>query len=330
MTNLVRRWWSRRRALGPTESDVVFNVVWTGTVFRYLIPFVTSQIVQSQARFRFVANGCPPDQVELMQVYADEHPDRVVEVFMASADDMIAHGVALDRVRARRDDGRWFALVDPDIKANGPWVAELLATLGGAVAVTSGTEVWSDDNLIPEGHVGVPGEAFFSRDGFVFGSPHLAIYDRAALDRTCERWGVGLGSAGPELREDVTALLATHGHSYLVYDTAKIVNALLQLDGGTLVHRDLDQLVHIGGLAHYLSPPAYRTTDGGEVEPDWTRFEIMAARHEVTRHTAGLLRAAIDGSPGPGPVPTTSPEMAAKLALVGREVEDLVRRYGDG
>ena len=44
-----------------TEADLVFNVVWTGTVFPFLQYFVASQIAQSEARFRFVANGCPPD-----------------------------------------------------------------------------------------------------------------------------------------------------------------------------------------------------------------------------------------------------------------------------
>jgi hypothetical protein len=46
---------------------------------------------------------------------------------------------------------------------------------GPTVAVTSGKEVWSDDNLVPPGHKGVAGEHFFGQDGFVFGSPHLAI-----------------------------------------------------------------------------------------------------------------------------------------------------------
>src|SRR5690606_16204525 len=108
---------------------------------------------------------------------------------------------------------------------------------------------------------------------------------------TTKRWGVGLGSAGPELRADTKAQMATMGHEYLVYDTCKITNALLQGDGHPLVHRDLPQLVHIGGLAHYLSPPAYRTNETGDVEPDWTRYEIMAARHQVTRYTADTLRA---------------------------------------
>jgi hypothetical protein len=311
------------------EADVVLNVVWTGTVFTYLRLFVASQIDRSEARFRFIANGCPPEQVALMERFAAACPDRVVEVVDVSPDAMIAHGVALDRVRAVRDDGELWCLIDPDIKAGAPFVGEFLALLDDHDAVTSGTEVWSDDNVVPVDHPGVAGEFFYDRDGFVFGSPHLALYRRDALDETCARWGVGLGSAGPELRDDTKARLAEMGHGhYIVFDTAKIVNTLLQGDGHPLVHRDLPQLVHIGGLAHYLSPPAYRTTESGEVEPDWTRFEIMTARHEVTRHTARTLRHLLDGEPEP-PLPEGLDEgMEAKLRLVHQEVVDLVERYG--
>ncbi|MEZ5178286.1 MAG: hypothetical protein R2746_08375 [Acidimicrobiales bacterium] len=108
----------------PEESSLTFNVVWTGDVFTYLHPFVSSQLAWSRARFRFVANGCPPEQVAAMEAYRARHPDRVVEVMDVSPEVMVAHGVALDRVRAQRDDGEHFCLIDPDIKAGGPWLDE--------------------------------------------------------------------------------------------------------------------------------------------------------------------------------------------------------------
>ena len=312
----------------PDEATLTFNVVWTGDVFTYLHPFVSSQLAWSRARFRFVANGCPPEQVARMEAYRARHPDRVVEVLDVSPEIMVAHGVALDRVRAQRDDGDQFCLIDPDIKANGPWLGEFCALLADVAAVTSGREVWSSTNVLPEGHPGVPGEVFYDRAGFTFGSPHLALYRRAELDAVSERWGVGIGSAGPELRPDATEALASMGHRFMVYDTGKIVNCLLQHDGHRLVHLDLPQLVHIGGLSHYLFPPAYRTIADGVVEPDWTVHEVMAPRHEVTRYTARTLRALADGD-APPPVPEgLDDDMAERLALVQREVTDLVARYG--
>lgn len=313
---------------GPDPSTLTFNIVWTGTVFPYLQHFTSSLLAHSEARYRFVANGCPPDQLALMERYRSRHPDRVVEVLDVSPDVMVAHGVALDRVRAQRHDGDHFCLIDPDIKANGPWLHEFTALLDGHDAVTSGREVWSESNVVPVDHPGVAGEFFYDRAGFVFGSPHLGLYRREALDDTTARWGVGLGSGGPELRDDAKAAMASMGHEYMVYDTTKIVNALLQYDGHPLVHLDLPQLVHIGGLAHYLSPPAYWTTDEGELEPEWTVYETMRDRHEVTRYTARTLRALSDGEPAPAVPEGLAPDMEAKLRLVRTEVEDLMARYG--
>lgn len=313
----------------PDDEELVFNIVWTGTVFTYLRRFVASQIARSRARFRFVANGCPGEQIELLERFAARHPDRVVEVLDVSSE-MIAHGVALDRVRAQRDDGHWFCLIDPDIKANAPFVspfADLLAD--GYAAVTSGKEVWSDDNLIPVDHPGVAGEFFFDRKGFVFGSPHLALYDRAALDDTTARWGVGLGSAGPDLTEAAKARMAAMGHEYIVYDTAKIVNALLQADGHRLVHRDLPQLIHIGGLSHYLSPPGgYITLDDGEVAPDFARWGITD-RYHVTKFTALTLRRLQHDGSVPRIPAGIEPAMARKLELVQREMADLFATYAE-
>lgn len=310
----------------PDDGDLVFNVVWTGTVFTYLRHFVHSQMAHCGARYRHVVNGCPPEQVAMMRADADARPDRVVEVLDVS-DTMVAHGVALDRVRAQRDDGRWFCLVDPDIKANSPFLPSFADVLAdGAAAVTSGKEVWSDDNLVPVDHPGVAGEFFFDRKGFVFGSPHLAIYDRAALDDTTERWAVGLGSAGPELSDAAKGRLAELGHRYAVYDTGKIVNALLQADGHRLVHRDLPQLIHIGGLSHYLSPTEWVTLDDGEQAPEWVRWGITD-RYHVSRFTALTLRRLFEGGDVPAVPAGTDPAMAAKLEVVQREMADLFTTY---
>ncbi len=53
------------------EDTFVFNIVWTGRVFAYLRYFVASQIAHTDARFRFVVNGCPADQVLLIQKFRD-------------------------------------------------------------------------------------------------------------------------------------------------------------------------------------------------------------------------------------------------------------------
>jgi hypothetical protein len=323
------------------DEVFVFNIVWTGIDFTYLRNFVASQIANSNARFRFVANGCPPDQIELMEAFASRHAGRIVEVldvhpFGGAAKEgeetrkIVAHGVALDRVRQMRDDGPYFCLIDPDIKANAPFVPEFAQLLDeGAAAVTSGKEVWSDDNLVPLGHTGVAGEHFFDRSGFVFGSPHVSLYDRATLDETTNRWGVGLGSAGPELTDAAKAELSALGLDYIIYDTGKLVNTLLQVDGHRLVHRDLPQLVHIGGMSHYLSPPdGHITLANGEQAPDFARWGLND-RYHVTKFTAHTLKELVAGRAAPAIPDGTDPPMARKLRVVQREMTELFARYND-
>jgi hypothetical protein len=79
----------------PFESGFVFNIVWAGSVFPYLRHFVGSQLRHSDARFRFVANGCAPDQMRLMEEFAAANAPRVIEVFVSS-ESMERHGTALE------------------------------------------------------------------------------------------------------------------------------------------------------------------------------------------------------------------------------------------
>jgi hypothetical protein len=309
-------------------SDVVLNVVVTGSTFEVLHLFVASQLARSTARFRLVANGCPPEEVERMDRFAAHAGDRVVEVLPVS-DVMVGHGVALDRVRALRHDGSRFGTIDPDIKANGPFVEPLVARLtNDCVVVTSGTELWSEDNLVPPAHPGVAGEHFVTADGFVFGSPHYAIYRRDALDATCERWGVGFGSAGGDLGTPARRRLEEMGLHYRIYDTGKLVNAFLQADGHRLVHEDLDQLVHIGGLAHFLAPTGWVTDAAGTRSPDWRAWGGHPWRYAVAQYTAHALRELRDGRPPPPVPPATDPRLTEKLGRAREESIDLVARYG--
>lgn len=314
----------------PTERSLTFNLVWTGRVFDHLALFTESLIARSDARFRFVANACPPDQLEAMERFGERHPGRVTEVLEVSRDRMVRHGEALDRVLATRDDGDLFCLIDPDIIARAPFLALYLGLVAGHDAVTSGREVWSDDHVRPADHVGVNGEYFFDQDGFAFGSPHLALYRSEPLRATIDRWGIGFASAGNDISEAARARLREVGRDFWVYDTAKIVNILLQADGGSLVHVENPDLVHIGGVSHYLAPPS-SVHEGparwGE-EPDWGRHEGQAVRYAVARFTAMALTDVLDGRPAPEVPDEVPDDVAARLALVRATVIDLVALHG--
>jgi hypothetical protein len=311
----------------PDEA-FVFNIVWTGKVFTYLQYFVASQIAQSGARFRFVVNGCPPEQIAMMEAFRERRPDRVLDVLVA-CDKMEAHGVALDIAYDRHDDGEFFCFIDPDILAEGPFLGDFADRLDqGCAGVTSGQGVWRDDSVLPEGQLGVSGEYFYAPDGYLFGSPHFAMYRRDALDPARAQWGVGFRSAGPDVSEAGAARLEAIGRKYWIYDTGKIMNIFLQDGGAKLCHFEHPNLIHIGGMSHYLSPP-----DGGGAaddagwEPDQRIWPWPVTRLEVARYTAVVLRNLTEGRPAPELPAEVDAALASRLNRVRDALVGLVAAY---
>ena len=320
---------SRNGGRSVGGEQFVFNLVWTEGAFEYLGLFTLTLLAHSGARFRFVCNGCQPDEIERMERFANLHPDRIADIVVVSADDTLRHGDALDEVRERCDDGDHFCLIDPDILATGEFLGEFASAMASHAAVTSGRELWSDDNVLPEGHPGLNGEYFHRADGYLYGSPHFAIYDAAALGDTIERWGVGFGEGGSGLSQATRQVLRSGGHDYLLYDTGKLVNILLQEDGHTITHSEHDDLVHVGGLLHYLWAPRVAAADGTRTV-DWANWRGMTARHEVARYTAAVLRELLAGRPAPTIPQHASEAMVPRLELVRTTMSDVVARHGEG
>jgi hypothetical protein len=305
------------------DSAFVFNIVWTGSVFPYLRHFVASQMRHSGARFRFVANGCPSDQVRLMEECAATASGRVVEVLVSSTT-MGRHGAALDAVLEARDDGEFFCFADPDILAERPYLHAFAAVLDdGCAGVTSGKGVWTDSVVVPPGHPGVPGECFYSQDGYLFGSPHFAIYRRTALQDTISRWGARLDTAVGDLAPEAKDALVTAGHTYWIYDTGKILNILLQESGHRLCHLEHPALLHIGGMSHYLAPPKGRGEARAPGEASDLGLPWPPARLEVARYTAALLRALSRGGPPPEAPGGLDADLAGRLDRVCTAVTNL-------
>ena len=313
------------------ESDLVFNLVWTGGVYRYQRYFFFSLLDQTECRFRFIANNCTPTSVAEMTAFAEAVPDRVVEVIELPHERMVPHGTALDHVLDLRHDGDLFCFIDVDIKATGPFVADFVETLNGHDVVTSGIEVWTDTNQLAPGEPGVGGRHFYAADGFVFGSPHFSIYRRAVVDAVREHWGVGFAVGGDyDMSTEAWAKLQEMGQAYMAYDTAKVFNILLQADGHSLLHQEHPALLHIGGLSHYLAPPQFDfandvTSGRIEGEPKWTEHEVAARRADMARYTASVLQALAEGRDVP-PIPDDyDAETRARVERVRPELISMVR-----
>lgn len=250
---------SRRGSHGLT-----FNLVFVGDSFLDFHLFTTSVLEHCDESIRLVANGCTADARHAMAAWAADRAERVVEVLDVSPV-TVSHGAALDRTLAQRDDGDHFAFLDTDIKARGPFVAELLAVLDtGVDAVTAGRSVFTPLGGVPAAGPWVIGDNFYDEHGFELGSAHAAIYRRAPLVATTDRWAVGFGSSGVdsgveggELPTPAAEHLLATGHPHTTYDSVKVLNILFQEDGNKLRHVDVANLLHIGGLSTDRSEPTH-------------------------------------------------------------------------
>jgi hypothetical protein len=141
---------------------------------------------------------------------------------------------------------------------------------------------------------------------------------------------VKFNEGGPGLTDDARAELARLGHEYILYDTGKLLNTFLQVDGNRLCHEEHPNLMHIGGLSHYLSPPRMVVhEEGGEPEPDWARWKGMGPRFEVARFTADLLRGLCEGRDALVVPDGLEPAMAARLTKVRDALIAMVARHRD-
>jgi hypothetical protein len=114
-----------------------------------------------------------------------------------------------------------------------------------------------------------------------------------------------------------------------VYDTGKIVNILVQLDGGTVRHVDPDRPMHIGGMSRFLSPPDAAASC--EIEtPSWAAYHGMEARLAVTWYTAELPMSLLEATPCPDLPPGIDAATELLLFVIRDEIVDLVYRYRAG
>lgn len=319
------------RDSGAVEADLVFNVVWTGEVFHHLRWFLLSLFEQTSCRYRFLANNCTTDSLEEIRAFAATHTDRVVEVIECPYSWMVPHGTALDVAFNDCNDGEYFCFIDADIKARGPFLRDFLDTLADADALTSGVEVWTDVNTLTVGEPGIGGRHFYDHDGFVFGSPHFGMYRRSALEDTIGRWGVGFHVPSKrDMSEEAWDRVCELGRDKWVYDTGKIINILLQADGHTLVHREHDALVHIGGLSHFLAPPEVDFTDEEAVAkrgtPLWMNGDpAVHDRAAVAEFTAEMLKELDAGRPAPDMPDGYESALLDKLRFVREQMIDMVQ-----
>lgn len=116
-----------------------------------------------------------------------------------------------------------------------------------------------------------------------------------------------------------------------MYDTGKVLNILLQGDGYTLEHLDSTEIVHIGGVSHFLAPPSSAPAARDEPPrwgegPDWGEAPDMRDRYAVARYTAELMLSFRGEGAAPA-IPDIAPELRDRLESVRVELSEVFARH---
>jgi hypothetical protein len=227
---------------------ITFNVLFTpGSVGR-LLPFALSLLQGSGVRVRVVANGCGSDEVDLMR--AATRVDQRMSHYVLPNRNPIEHGQALNRLFEAFDEPH-FAIADSDVIADGDFM-DSLQPIAPGTAVFSATPVWvaDGDAVLPAGTTFLSGRQRSLEDGTPIGSTYLAVYERATIEPLWRQSPRGFGVHFRHMlpREMQTAF-SERGWRFRMFDSCRLVNLLLLVDGHRLENRSIPELHHVGGYS---------------------------------------------------------------------------------
>jgi hypothetical protein len=319
---------------------ITFNLIFTpGSVDR-LLPFALSLLQAPQARIRVVSNGCPLDEVELMRAAAAI--DERVSYYVLPQARPVEHGYALNHLLERFDEPH-FAFVDTDVIAGGNFMEGLEPIpMGGAVFAAPALWLLGDETVLAPGVRFLGGRQRVLADGTPIGGTALAVYDRAAVEPLWRRAPRGFGAHyWRMLPEPVRAAFSERDWRFDQFDTCRVVNLLMLVDGHRLENRDIPELHHIGGfslreqqgtasvfrdlvalvrsrhgwsLRHIAGSVAFRTY--ARVTRSGSSRALLQRRQMIHQYVDTAVDAIRDGREPPAPLRTSSPELNRRLAAL--------------
>jgi hypothetical protein len=230
---------------------MLLYIIYTRGSVRYLGFFVHSLLDHSGYRYCLVSNGCTIEESALLKQICDQHPHRLSYLEL-SATEMMLHGSALNRLLALCDE-HYFAFIDSDIFATAalPDVMQAISRYN-AKAVFAALPVWvkTGENIMHPGYSEMIGTFNETADGRCLGNTYLAIYDRLLLCDVMKQYHVDFsGYLWEQLPLPARERLEQLQLKMKLYDTGKVINALLSDDQGIARNISIPGLCHIGGAS---------------------------------------------------------------------------------
>jgi hypothetical protein len=314
------------------DAEITLNVIYLEGSVRALHLGALSLAHYSPFRLRLVSNGCSEEEERLLASLCDAHPKLSflrlpVEALVAPGERApVPHGTALDHLQ-EIESSPFFGFVDSDVFAVGEFALDVDfegASLFSALPVTT---AWTRRH------------ERFQREKNAVGSSYLAIYRNDLLSelRREMQWGFEI-CKWKRLPEAVSQRFGREGKQRKKYDTGKILNTWLALEGRPVAWVDDRNLRHLGGYSHPTpavpAPSAAAQLPRYVVEKlkrhanDYRRGSVFLERKRFYRtacaeHFARVFDALEQGEPLPTPPRLRNRYIRRKLRETSEELQKL-------
>jgi hypothetical protein len=321
-----------------------FNVIYTPGSVRYLGWFALSLLKWSDPgiSYRLVANGCSLEEEEILRKFCDGNPRFNFLRYPSAV--AVKHAIILSYLQ-EMEKSDLFCVIDSDILATGDFLSDFRPFLGNAAAVCSCHAIWTTvRERVASSESRVLRGSHHHAGRWCVGSTFFAIYDNRFLRQIIAKYGVSFHrfrkweNIPPVVRQTLLAA----GFGPKIYDTGKVLNILLQIEGGRVIHRDSDHLIHIGGISKRSSGNAHNQHDlafhlgrgnlkaAGDVIMNWREWPLLARKANISRYFTEFLESLVDGTSFNTRLRVSEPEIRQEVLRALKEIRNFYSESRSG
>jgi len=216
--------------------------------------------------YRIISNGCSRKEEKWLETFCEINFR--LEYYKLPGHEMVEHSQVITHLLTL-EQGEYFCFMDPDIIASGDFMEPFYPLLSQYSGVFSGTAIWlnKEGQVLPKSEKVMGGRFNITEDGFCLGSTFFAIYHYQTINQYLKRSPITFDkyNSWGKIPSECQFRLGKNQLRMKRYDTGKILNILMQLDGEKFVFYDSPHLYHIGGLSSLLVGPLSKVRHRGLV-----------------------------------------------------------------
>lgn len=281
-----------------------FHIIYTPSTVKPLQLLLHSLLKWSDCTFCLVANGCGADEQRALQTLCAANPRLSYAALPTSKP--ILHGEALNYLQAQNQADS-FCFMDSDIYAVAPFMPAVAPLVEQYIGIFSGMPLrYPQSGLpLPAGKTFWAGPYTHTATGLCVGATFFAIYNNQVITAIRRKTGIGFTKYRWEAiprayQSQIEALELRHE----LYDTAKLLNLVLHLEGYALHQRACPALRHIEAVSRFAaiqSAPWWRQWRAriGRWRRCLTGKSTKLTYDQALPHLSQLLLALTTGKPLP-------------------------------